>query len=345
MSAIYKKQDSDSKQLATLLGQIDKLGAKHGDFRVEVLPTGIATFDSSTGVGGVPRQRLSIFQGEEHTGKTLLLLTLIASTQRNGGRCAMVDAEHALTRSFAELLGVNWDELLVIRPQSMNQAYDVVRHLCTSGLFDVVGLDSAVALATEDEVNGSASDSTKRAGLAQLHSSELRKLVTYLHARTAFVMINQLRENPNPPVWAKGGKVLYAPGGKALKFYSSLTVEVGKGKVYNHGDVRVGQQIKTKCVKNKVGTPFQKAEFDLMYNTGLDLVTNLIETCIEKEIIKRKSSMFFFDVVDFDTGEVIREVKVSGRAALDQCIRDDDDLRIYLETVALEMAGGAEEEE
>lgn len=304
------------------------------NFDVTAIPTGISSFDSSTGIGGIPRRRVSIFQGKEHSGKTLLALVTIASVQRAGGKAAFIDAEHALTRGFAELLGVDWDELLVIRPKTLNDAYDVARELCKSGLFDVVVFDSAVALPTKDEIDAGASDSTKRAAIAQLHSVELRKFAATLDDRTAFIMINQVRTNPNPPAWMTAVDE-YTPGGRALKHYSSLTVDVKQRKAYTKGDERIGQRIGTHIIKNKCAAPFKKAEFDLIYASGLDLTSDLIDTALEKGVVRQSSSWFYVDIIDEESGELIEEMRFAGRMALEEAMKSNIDLISHIQARVL----------
>lgn len=309
------------------------------DFSVNPAPTGISSFDQSTGIGGIPRGRVSIFQGEEHSGKTLLLLSTIAQAQKAGGRCAFIDAEHALTPKFAKLLGVDWDALepFVRRPRTMDQAYDLIKEFCRSGLFDIVGWDSVTALTTAAAIESAAGSQTSRAAGARMHSEELPKLVAVCHPRTAIVFINQMRENPNPPNWWKGGKMLYAPGGKALKHYSSLTVEIKGGEQYKNGDIRVGHRLKTYCAKNKVGIPFLKAEFDLMYAEGLDLTTDMIDTALGVNVIRQSGSWFYIEMVDTDTGEVLDEKKFAGKKAVEDAIRSDEVLKEYVQARIAEL--------
>lgn len=320
---------NEEKALAELLNTMQEQGrpVQQGGFSVEAIPTGITSFDHSTGIGGVPRRRISIFQGEEASGKTLLLLVLIANLQRQGGRAAFVDLEHALTPSFARLLGVEYDDLVISRPRTLEQAYDIAKELGESGLFDVVGFDSAVALSPESDLEKSASQGVQRAGQAQVHSQELKKMVSLLHDRTALVMINQLRENPNPPGWWSGGKMLYSPGGRALGFYCSLRVDVKATKNYKDSSgKRIGHRVMTRISKNKVAQPWGEATFDLQYATGLDLVVDLVETALELGIVTRKSSWYYYDWCDQETGEVIEEIKTNGREAFEQMIREHTDL-------------------
>jgi recombination protein RecA len=306
-------------------------GASTGS-AVEAVPSGISSFDSSTGIGGFPRGRISILQGEEHSGKTLLALTTIAQAQKRGERCFFIDAEHALTPGFARLLGCDWDALapFVRRPQTLDQAYDLIKDFSRSGLFGVGAFDSTTALTTNDAIDLPAGSQQGRAAVARMHSEELPKVVAKQHPQTALLFINQMRENPNPPNWWRGGKLLYTPGGKALKHASSLTVLVKAGEVYKQGDVRVGHQLKTKLEKNKVGTPFTTAEFDLMYADGLDLTTDLIDTAQALEIITLRGSNYYIQVFDED-GVDLGEKRYQGKKALEDAVRTDDFIREFIQ--------------
>lgn len=317
------------------------LPAQRGGFSVEAIPTGISSFDRSTGVDGVPRRRISLFEGREGSGKTLLLLVLIASAQKSGGRGAFVDLEHALTPSFANLLGVSWDDLVVSRPRTLNQAYDVAKEFAKSGLFDVVGFDSAVALATEDDIDEPASGTGQRASEAGLHSRELKKLISVIDPRTALVMINQIRVDPNPPPWWSAGPKEYTPGGRALRHHASLRVRIDKTKTYKNAQrQKVGHRIRTRIEKNKVSQPFREAEFDLRYDTGLDLVSDLVDTAVRAGVVKRASSWYTFDMADLETGDVIEEIKENGREAFERRVRDNPEAQ---ENMRAQMLGRGDE--
>lgn len=322
-----EQQLREDEQLAALLAEMEADGLRSDEsLDVEFIPSGIASLDNSTG-GGFPRRRICIMQGVQHSGKTLISLALIASVQRAGGRAAFIDAEHSLTPDFARLLGVDFEKLVVDRPRTLGQAYDILRKYGRSGLFDVIVWDSVTALVPESELDAPAADSQQRAAIPQMHSKELPKIMATLDKRTCAVLLNQMRTNPNPPAWHRGGVLLYAPGGMALKHASSLTIEVKPGLVHKHGEQRVGQRIRTEAIKNKVSAPYGKAEFDLMYATGLDLLTSMIDTAIEMEVIRRKSSFFFFDIINFDVeGEVAEEKRFAGRAALETHLRDNPDV-------------------
>ncbi len=337
--ASSKKKDA---QLSALLGQMAEQGlrAQVGGFDVASIPTGISAFDVSTGIGGIPLKRITIFRGEEGAGKTLILLTAIAYAQRRGERCAFIDLEHALTPGFAKLLGVNYDELVISRPETLNEAYDVLKEFVKCGLFQIVGFDSTSALATIEDLEVSARDTTKRAAEAQVHSSELKKLNAICHKDTAIVMIGQLRTNPSPPPGWRGPPILYMPGGRALRHYSSMIAEVKTAEVFRNGaQQRIGHRIKTHIVRNKVAQPYRRAEFDLNYETGLDTIVDLINTAILTGIIKKKSSFFYFDHID-ESGEAVEEIRENGRSKIEARIKKDPAL---IQSLQAQVAGGTGE--
>lgn len=336
------KEDPEALALADLLAEMAKQSLPVGNIsdRIEVVSSGIASFDHSTGVGGFPRRRMSLLQGKEAGGKTMLALNTIATVQRAGGRCAFVDAEHSLTPSFAELFGVNWEALVKSRPRTMNDAYDIGRGFWSCGLFDVVVLDALVSLATVEELESSASDDRSRAGLARLHSVELRKFNSSVHDRTAFIAINQLRVNPNPPRWWKAGEMLYSPGGRAVRHASSMTVDVKEAGAITRKGVRVGQKQVTYVVKNKVAPPYQRAEYELRYATGIDLVADLVGTGIRIGLIEKRGAWLQFDMLD--DGRVTDSIREQGREAFEEAIRDDDEATQNLRDQVMSLAGDEE---
>jgi recombination protein RecA len=307
---------------------------------VPAAATGISSFDLSTGVGGLPLGRLSLLQGEEHSGKTLLLLSTIAQAQREGHKCAFIDGEHALTPQFARLLGVDWDDLapFVRRPKTLDDAYELIKEFGRSGFFRIVGYDSTTSLTTRAALETRAGEAGSRAAIARMHSEELPKLTALQSENTAVVFINQMRENPNPPNWWKGGKLLYAPGGKALRHYSSLIVEIKKGEIYKEGEKRVGQALKTECVKNKVGTPFLKSEFDLMYLQGLDLTSDTIDAAVRMSVIRQSGSWFYLTITD-EEGVELEEKKFAGRKALEDCLRNEEWIMDFVKKRLAELDG------
>lgn len=270
------------------------------------IPTGVSSFDHATGVGGIPRGRVTEFSGPEAAGKTLLALRAIATAQTMGGRGGFTDAEHALTPSFGELVGVDMDDLYIAQPDSAEQSFDITIEMASSGLFDVVVHDSVVALATEAEIEG---NEGIRGQLAQVLSTKLRKLVSMIHPNTAVICINQIREKPD----AKGmQKKTYTPGGRALKHYASLRVEITKLQTYIKGNTKVGHRAKAYINKNKVAPPFKFAEFDIDYTSGIDYIADMVDTAIRVGIIQQNSSWFY-----------IGDVKTLGRTALMEAVKED----------------------
>ena len=343
------KNKSEEELLQSMLAEMREQGlpVQQGGFNVETIPTGIASFDMSTGVGGIPRKRISLFVGKEASGKTLLFLKMAAGIQDRGGRVAFVDAEHALTPGFARLLGVDYDALTVSRPRTLNESYDVFKKFIRSGLFDAVAFDSVVALVPEDELELSASDKVKRAGQAQIHSQELKKVAALCHERTAMVLVNQVRINPNPPSYWTGPPLEYNPGGEALAFYASMRVRFKVRKIFKTSSgQRIGHRIHTEITKNKVAPPYTKAEFDIKYTEGLDTITDLLETALSLGVIYKKGSWFYFDILD--GVEVIEEKKWQGRDKLDVEVRTDPTLqalildRMELDEEATELPDGWE---
>lgn len=333
-------EKQEGGKLASLLEGMKKTGlpVQTGGYEIEAIPTGIASFDHSTGIGGFPRKRVSLIQGEEASGKTMLLLLLIASAQAAGEKCAFVDLEHALTPDFTRLFGVDYESLVISRPETLNQAYDVAKELVMSKFFGVVGFDSAVALATDADIERSAREGAQRAGQAGVHSEELKKMVSVLqNTPTAFIIINQLREDPNPPSWWKSGKKLYSPGGRALRHHSSLSVEMRKKQTYKEAGEKVGHEVETYIFKNKVAQPFQKARFDLFYSSGIDADVNLVDAGLQLGIIEQHGSWFSMEVPDPETGEIV-ELKRLGRAAFDEMVKDDEDGARRILSVAVRNA-------
>lgn len=325
------KPPKNLDELLVRAAEIDG-GDEIQDF-VDAAPTGISTFDTATGVGGLPLGRLSVFEGIEHGGKTLLLLTAIARAQRDGHTCAFIDGEHALTPQFARLLGVDWEKLKpwVRRPKTLDATYDLVKEFARSGMFRIVGYDSATALTTQEALETNAGDTGARAAIARMHSEELPKLTALQSQNTAVVFINQMRTNPNPPIWHKGGELLYSPGGKALKHYASLRFEIKAiGQPYKKGDQRIGHRLRAINKKNKVGIPYLEGEFDLMYAEGLDLTSDMIDNAIDMDVIHQAGSWFTFVVTDED-GIELEEKKFSGRVALEEAIKGDEWLRQFIE--------------
>jgi recombination protein RecA len=254
---------------------------------VEVIPTGNILIDRALGVGGFPRGRIVEVFGPESSGKTTLTLTLIAQAQKRGGLAAFVDVEHALDPQYAKKLGVNLDDLLVSQPSSGEEALRIVETLVRSNALDVIVLDSVAALVTKQELEGEIGDSTVGAQ-ARLMSAAMRKLTALISkADTIVVFTNQIREK----IGVMFGNPETTPGGKALKFYASVRVDIRRiGAIKQSDGVVTGNRTKVKIVKNKVAPPFTEAEFDIMYNEGISLTGSLLDLALEKGIVEKRGS-------------------------------------------------------
>ncbi len=280
---------------------------------VEVIPTGNILIDRALGVGGFPRGRIVEVFGPESSGKTTLTLTLIAQAQKLGGLAAFVDVEHALDPQYAKKLGVNLDDLLVSQPSSGEEALRIVETLVRSNALDVIVLDSVAALVTKQELEGEIGDSTVGAQ-ARLMSAAMRKLTALISkARTIVVFTNQIREK----IGVMFGSPETTPGGKALKFYASVRVDIRRiGQIKQTDGVVVGNRTKIKLVKNKVAPPFTEAEFDIMYNEGISGTGSLLDLAIEKGIIEKRGSW-----LSYNGGQLAQ-----GRDAAKEVLRNDETL-------------------
>ena len=267
-------------------GAIMRLGeSKHMD--VEVIPTGNILIDRALGCGGLPRGRVVEIFGPESSGKTTLALTVVAQAQRRGGLAAFIDVEHALDPQYAKKLGVNLDELLVSQPSSGEEALRICETLVRSNALDVIILDSVAALVTRQELEGEIGDSTVGAQ-ARLMSAALRKLTALISkARTICIFTNQMREK----IGVMFGSPETTPGGKALKFYASVRIDIRRiGSIKTPDGTSTGNRTKLKLVKNKVAPPFTECEFDIMYNEGISNTGSLLDLAIEKAVIEKRGS-------------------------------------------------------
>ena len=288
------------KALEQVLGQIEKqygkgaimkLGAGTADLNLEVIPTGCISLDLALGVGGVPRGRIVEIYGPESSGKTTVALHVIAETQKKGGIAAFIDAEHALDPSYAAKLGVNLEDLYVSQPDTGEQALDITESLVKSGAVDVIVIDSVAALTPKAEIEGEMGDS--HVGLqARLMSQALRKLTGITNkSKTCVVFINQLREK----VGVMFGNPETTPGGKALKFYASVRIDVRKADALKDGDGLFGNRTKAKIVKNKLAPPFKTADFDIIYGHGISQEGCLVDLGVEYGVIEKSGAWFSYN--------------------------------------------------
>ncbi|GGL15267.1 recombinase RecA [Deinococcus radiotolerans] len=271
-------------------GSIMKLGAE-SKLDVQAVSTGSLSLDLALGVGGVPKGRITEIYGPESGGKTTLALSIVAQSQKAGGTCAFIDAEHALDPVYARSLGVNTDELLVSQPDNGEQALEIMELLVRSGAVDVVVVDSVAALTPRAEIEGEMGDSLP--GLqARLMSQALRKLTAILSKTgTAAIFINQVREK----IGVMYGNPETTTGGRALKFYSSVRLDVRKiGQPVKMGNDAIGNTVKVKTVKNKVAPPFKEVELTLMYGKGFDQLSDLVTLASDMDIIKKAGSFYSY---------------------------------------------------
>jgi recombination protein RecA len=329
LSAVRNKNlDLAIQQIAKDYGEgaIMRLGGDH-IVDIDVIPTGNILIDRALGVGGVPRGRIVEVFGPESSGKTTLTLTIIAQAQKRGGLAAFVDVEHALDPQYARTLGVDLDDLLVSQPSSGEEALRIVETLVRSNALDVIVLDSVAALVTKQELEGEIGDTTVGAQ-ARLMSAALRKLTALISkARTCCIFTNQIREK----IGVMFGNPETTPGGKALKFYSSVRIDIRRiGAIKQTDGVVTGNRTRVKVVKNKVAPPFTEAEFDIMYNEGISSTGALLDLALEKQIVEKRGSWMSYKGAQLAQGrdaakEVLKsdpalyeEIETAVKARLDQ---------------------------
>jgi recombination protein RecA len=306
-------------------GSIMRLGSKEAVVPIAVIPTGAISFDAALGVGGFPRGRVVEIFGPESSGKTTIALQVIAEAQKTGGMAAFVDAEHALDPIYAKKLGVDTDNLLVSQPDYGEQALEITEALVRSGAIDVLVVDSVAALVPKAELDGEMGDS--HMGLqARLMSQALRKLTgTVSKSRTCLVFINQIREK----IGVMFGNPETTTGGRALKFYSSVRIDIRRIAAIKEGDVVTGSRTKIKVVKNKVAAPFREAEFDIMYGEGISREGDLIDLAVNNNIMEKSGSWLSYK------GERVGQ----GRENAKQFLKENKDITAKLEAEVRKTLG------
>ena len=330
--------DEKMKALDAVLAQIEKqygkgaimkLGEAAGNTDIETIPTGCLALDLALGIGGFPRGRMIEIYGPESSGKTTVALHAIAQAQKLGGIAAFIDAEHALDPVYAKNLGVNLDELYVSQPDTGEQALDIVDSLVRSSAVDVIVVDSVAALTPKAEIEGDMGDS--HVGLqARLMSQALRKLTAIVNkSKTCVIFINQLREK----VGVMFGNPETTPGGKALKFYASVRIDVRKTDMLKDADGAVGNRTRAKVVKNKLAPPFRQAEFDIMYGEGISQEGCIIDLGVQYDVIKKSGAWFSYN----------DEKVAQGREKMRLFLKDNPELAAEIEGKIRAAAKGIEE--
>ena len=299
--------------------------------KMDVIPTGALSLDLALGIGGVPRGRIVEIYGPESSGKTSLALHIVAEAQRNGGLAAFIDAEHALDPTYARAIGVDVDELLISQPDTGEQALEITDMLIRSGALDVVVIDSVAALVPRAELEGDMGDT--HVGLqARLMSQALRKLAGSINrSQTTAIFINQLREK----IGVMFGSPETTPGGRALKFYASVRIDIRRIEAIKSGTDNVGNRVRTKIAKNKVAPPFRLAEFDIMFGEGISREGSLLDVAVDEGIVKKAGAWYTYD------GDQLGQ----GREKAKQFLRENPQLSVQLQDQVLRAVGVIVDEE
>lgn len=327
------------------VGSIMKLGEAAAKMQVEVIPTGSLPIDIALGVGGVPRGRVVEIFGPESSGKTTVALHIIAQAQKMDGIAAFIDAEHALDPAYAKKLGVDIDNLLISQPDNGEEALEIAEALVRSSAVDVIVIDSVAALVPKNEIDGDMGDS--HVGLhARLMSQALRKLTGVISkSRTTVIFINQLREK----VGVMFGNPETTTGGRALKFYASVRIDVRKAETLKQGNDVVGSRTKVKIVKNKIAPPFRQAEFDIMYGEGISRVGSLIDLGVSLDIIAKSGAWFSYKTNRLGQGKenvkIILKENPEIADEIEQAIKDKITGGVELPIVTSSSDDNIEEEE
>ncbi len=326
-----KNLDMAMSQIERQFGKGAIMRLSDGSVRnVQAIPTGALSLDLALGIGGVPRGRIVEIYGPESSGKTSLALHVVAEAQRNGGVAAFIDAEHALDPAYAKAIGVDIDELLISQPDTGEQALEIADMLIRSGALDVVVVDSVAALVPRAELEGDMGDT--HVGLqARLMSQALRKLAgTINRSDTTAIFINQLREK----IGVMFGSPETTPGGRALKFYSSVRIDVRRIEAIKQGTDNVGNRVRAKIVKNKVAPPFRLAEFDIMFGEGISREGSLLDVAVENGIVRKAGAWYTFD------GDQLGQ----GRERAKEFLRDNPEISMQLQDRVLRAVGVIEDD-